>query len=120
MGGRRTRAEFERIMIPHLGAAYNLALWLLRHPHDAEDAVQDAYLQAFRAFHQLSSDNCRAWILKIVRNACISLLRRNKSDKVVRLDSVMLDTGLNAFALEASDNSSPADLSLDARDEHCR
>jgi RNA polymerase sigma-70 factor (ECF subfamily) len=35
-------------MLPHLDAAYNLACWLLRDAHEAEDAVQDAYLKAMR------------------------------------------------------------------------
>src|SRR5580698_2003242 len=40
-------ALFERNIIPHLNAAYNLARWLTRNDHDAEDAVQEAYLRAF-------------------------------------------------------------------------
>ena len=43
-------STFEQLMLPHLDSAYNLARWLLRDPHDAEDAVQDACLRAFRAF----------------------------------------------------------------------
>lgn len=50
MTNRRTREEFERAMLPHLTSAHSFAMWLLRHPQDAEDAVQDAYLKAFKAF----------------------------------------------------------------------
>ena len=35
-------------MLPHLDAAYNLARWLTRNDHDAEDVVQDAMLRALR------------------------------------------------------------------------
>lgn len=62
-------------MLPHLGAAYNLARWLLRHEHDAEDAVQDAYIRAHHAFGSFTGDDGRAWLLKIVRNVCYSRLR---------------------------------------------
>ena len=48
MPGRRHRNQFEDLMLPHLDAAYNLACWLLRDAHEAEDAVQDAYLKAMR------------------------------------------------------------------------
>ena len=37
-------------MLPHLNAAYGLARWMMRHPHEAEDAVQDAYVRALEHF----------------------------------------------------------------------
>jgi RNA polymerase sigma-70 factor (ECF subfamily) len=66
---------FEQLMLPHLDAAYNLARWLLRHEHDAEDAVQDAFIRAHKAFNRFSGSDGRAWLLKIVRNVCYSRLR---------------------------------------------
>ena len=42
--------SFDHLMLPHLDAAYNLARWLLRNDQDAEDAVQEACLRAWRAF----------------------------------------------------------------------
>lgn len=69
---------FEQIMLPHLDAAYNLARWLLRDPHDAEDAVQDACLRAHRAFDRFRGTDGRAWLLTIVRNACYSQMRQNR------------------------------------------
>lgn len=40
MGQGRTR-RFEAIVLPHLDDAYNLARWLLRNDHDAQDVVQE-------------------------------------------------------------------------------
>src|SRR5476649_1231678 len=68
---------FEHLMLPHLDAAYNLARWLLRDAHDAEDAVQDAFLRAHRAFARFRGDDGRAWLLTIVRHTCYSRLRQN-------------------------------------------
>ncbi|MSO92927.1 MAG: sigma-70 family RNA polymerase sigma factor [Rhodospirillales bacterium] len=83
------RTEFERLFLPHLPAAYNLARWLTRHPADAEDMVQEAYLRAFRAFDRFSGDDGKAWILTIVRNACLTSLKRDSRWRnVVRLDTV--------------------------------
>jgi len=69
---------FEQLMLPHLDAAYNLARWLLRDPHDAEDAVQEACLRAHRAFDRFRGNDGRAWMLTIVRHVCYSQLRQHR------------------------------------------
>ena len=64
---------FERVVLPHLDAAYTLARYLIRDPPDAEDAVQEAVLRAVRYFHTLRSESdARAWLLAIVRRECYS------------------------------------------------
>ena len=74
----QTTNNFERLVLPHLDAAYNLARWLTRRQHDAEDVVQDAYLRAFNAFPQFQGGDARCWLLTIVRNACYTWLHRNR------------------------------------------
>ena len=69
-------ARFEQIVIPHLDAAYNLARWLMRNQQDAEDAVQEAYLRAFRFFDNFEGGDGRAWLLAIVRNVCRTSFQR--------------------------------------------
>jgi RNA polymerase sigma-70 factor (ECF subfamily) len=69
---------FETTMLPHLDAAYNLARWLLRHEQDAEDAVQDAFVRAQRAYDRFRGGDGRAWLLTIVRNVCYSQLRQSR------------------------------------------
>ena len=71
--------SFEETMLPHLPNAYNLARWLLRNDHDAEDSVQEAYLRAYKAFGQFRGGDGRAWLLTIVRNVCYSRLRKNQT-----------------------------------------
>ncbi len=66
---------FEALMLPHLDAAFNLARWLLRDPHAAEDAVQDAYLRAQRGFHRFRGSEGRPWLLTIVRHVCYTRIR---------------------------------------------
>jgi RNA polymerase sigma-70 factor, ECF subfamily len=65
-----SRQSFEDVVIPHLTAARRLARWLLRNEHDADDALQEAALRAFRYFRTFSGGDGRAWFLSIVRNTC--------------------------------------------------
>ena len=69
---------FEQAVLPHLGAAYNLARWLTRNEQDAEDVVQEAYLRAFRFFAGFRGGEARAWLMKIVRNSCYTWLHANR------------------------------------------
>jgi len=70
--------RFETAVLPHLDGAYNLARWLLRDDHGAQDAVQEAYLRAFRFFDHLRGEDARPWLLGIVRNTCYTLLQKRR------------------------------------------
>jgi len=74
--------RFERAVMPHLGAAYNLARWLTRNDHDAQDVVQEAYLRAVRAFDRYRGGDPRCWLLTIVRNTCYTWLRQNRAPEL--------------------------------------
>jgi len=80
-------ARFEQTVLPHLDAAYNLARWLTRNDHDAEDVVQEAMLRAYRHFDGLRGE-ARPWLLAVVRNACFSWLRSNRPTEVEPLEDV--------------------------------
>jgi RNA polymerase sigma-70 factor, ECF subfamily len=70
--------DFDRTFLPHMDAAYNLARWLVRDDHDAQDVVQEAYLRAIRFAPGFRGGDPRAWILAIVRNTAFTWLRRNR------------------------------------------
>jgi len=70
------RSAFERRVLPHLDAGYNLARWLLRGDTQAEDAVQEAALRAMRYFDTLRDGDARPWFLGIVRNTCFDAMAR--------------------------------------------
>jgi len=80
------RARFESSMSPHMGAAYNLARWLTRNDHDAEDVVQEAMLRAFTFFDGFRGTDARSWILKIVRNTCFTWLQANRPNEIIATD----------------------------------
>ena len=90
-------AKFERAVLPHLNAAYNLARWLMRNEHDAEDVVQEAYLRAFRFFGGFDGGDGRAWLLAIVRNVCWTSLRRAGGQEAVEFNEEKYTGGASAF-----------------------
>jgi len=73
--------RFERIVLPHLDDAYTLARYLLRDPHEAQDAVQDAALRALRYFETYRDGDARAWLLAIVRNCCLTRHKRARAER---------------------------------------
>jgi RNA polymerase sigma factor (sigma-70 family) len=84
------RTRFEMLSLPHLRAAHTLALHLMRSSADAEDAVQDAYMRAYRALHQLEGADIKPWLLTIVRNVCYRRLQeRKRGGNVISLDEAL-------------------------------
>ena len=75
-------ARFEQAVLPHLAAAYNLARWLTRDEHDAEDVVQDAYVRAWTFFDSFHGGDSRAWLLTIVRHTCYTWLQRHRGHEL--------------------------------------
>jgi RNA polymerase sigma-70 factor (ECF subfamily) len=87
-------ARFELSVVPHMGAAYNLARWLTRNNHDAEDVVQEAYMRAYRFFDGFHGGDGRTWLLAIVRNTCYTWLQQNRKPSVELEDDIPeLDSG---------------------------
>jgi RNA polymerase sigma-70 factor, ECF subfamily len=72
------RARFEAQVLPHLDAAYGLARWLASSPADAEDAVQEAMLRAYRGFDSLRGPDAKTWLMVIVRNCHYSAMKQRQ------------------------------------------
>jgi RNA polymerase sigma factor (sigma-70 family) len=73
------QARFERLVLPNIDAAFNLAYWLLGSREDAEDVAQEGLLRAYRYFRGFHGGDPRAWLLRIVRNTCYSWLEKNRT-----------------------------------------
>jgi RNA polymerase sigma-70 factor (ECF subfamily) len=59
--------EFEFVALPHLNELYRSAVRALRNAGEANDVVQETYLQAWKSFHRFTpGTNCRAWLYKIM------------------------------------------------------
>jgi RNA polymerase sigma-70 factor (ECF subfamily) len=73
------RYAFEELFLRHERQLYRLALFTSRSPEDAADALQDAMLKAHRSAAAFRFDSAvSSWLHRIVVNACLDRLRRNK------------------------------------------
>src|SRR5712671_4178090 len=84
--------RFERAVLPHLSAAFTLAMYLTRNAADAEDAVQEAVLRAVRYFPTLRDEDARAWFLTIVRRVCFTAYGTDRPEGagMISIDAVPL------------------------------
>ena len=70
-GGRAER--FKTLALPHLDDVYTVARYLARSASDADDAVQECYLRAFRHFDTFRGGPIKPWLFAILRNVCHGL-----------------------------------------------
>jgi RNA polymerase sigma-70 factor (ECF subfamily) len=89
---RQRLERFERAVLPHMNAAFNLARWLTRNDADAQDVVQEACLRAFRYFDGFSGDSPKAWLLSILRHTCFTWLAKNRPGEMAPLDEATYET----------------------------
>jgi RNA polymerase sigma-70 factor (ECF subfamily) len=86
---RGNREAFAELVRSHHRRAYAVARAIVLDHHDAEDAVQDGFLHAYRALARFrTGEPFGAWVHRIVANAALDLQRRRK----VRRTSVLLDS----------------------------
>jgi RNA polymerase sigma-70 factor (ECF subfamily) len=71
--------------------AYSVAYRTLGQPEEAADATQDAFLSAFRAIRDFRGESFKAWLLRIVVNACYDQLRRRQRHPTDSLEALADD-----------------------------
>lgn len=121
MPGQDTRTHFEELLAPLLPAAFGSALHLTRNRDDAEDLVQDAAVQAFRAFHTFTpGTHFKAWFFKILTNLFFQRHRKKRREPEIASVEDVPDLYLYAQTAEAglhARSSDPAALVLGKMDE---
>jgi len=88
----KRRLEFEDLLSRHLPRFRRMAMRWLRNPEDAEDAVQDAMLSAFKHLSRFEGRaQMSTWLMAIVFNAVRMQLRRRPRYTILALDHVPQD-----------------------------
>jgi RNA polymerase sigma-70 factor, ECF subfamily len=82
---------FESEALPHMNDLYRAAAAILRSRTEAEDAVQETYLQAWKSFHRFTpGTNCRAWLFRVLFHV-ISHQRRKWHSRFVPAERIDME-----------------------------
>jgi len=82
------RARFRETALPLLDDVYTLARYLLRDASDAEDAVQECYLRAFKHFDSYRGPAMKPWLFAILRNVCRAEYARRATTPTSAIEDV--------------------------------
>ena len=90
---RTAKAEdFEQAAMPHLNDLFRTAQRVVGNRSEAEDLVQEAYLQAWKSFHRFEpGTNCRAWLFKILFHVIHHHRRKWYNSKLAREGEEILE-----------------------------
>jgi len=83
---------FNTVVLAHQTRAYNVALRILGDGEAAADATQEAFISAYRNLGSYRGGSFRAWLLRIVTNACYDDLRRRKRRPATSLEDLAPET----------------------------
>ncbi|NIV30323.1 MAG: sigma-70 family RNA polymerase sigma factor [Anaerolineae bacterium] len=82
---------FNQLVLLYQRMAYNVAYRILNDQDAAADATQDAFLKAFKAMRRFRGGSFKAWLLRIVTNACYDQLRRKQRRPASSLDDLPVE-----------------------------
>lgn len=101
---------FNRLVLEYQDMAFNLAARMLDDEDAAADVTQVAFLSAYKSLDTFRGGSFRAWVLRMVSNACYDELRRRKRRPTISLEPVNDDDEeMESPAWIADDGPSPED-----------
>jgi RNA polymerase sigma-70 factor (ECF subfamily) len=87
--------SFEEVAMPHMNDLFRAASSMLGSRTEAEDIVQETYLQAWKSFHRFTpGTNCRAWLFKILFHVVQHHRRKWFKFKIVKEEEENLEATL--------------------------
>lgn len=84
---------FNSLVDRYQGAVYSLCARILGNREAAEDAAQEAFINAFRSLRRFEGGNFRSWLLRIAANESKDELRRRKRRGAASLEEIFDNTG---------------------------
>ena len=95
---------FNKLILTYQTLAYNVSYRTLHDPEAAADATQQAFISAFRALPKFRGGSFKAWLLRIVTNACYDQLRRAKRRPASSLDDMLVDPDHSALLTDETES----------------
>lgn len=78
--------SFNTLILHYQDTVFNTALRLTGDEDMAEDAAQEAFISAFRSISTFRGGSFKAWMMRMVTNACYDEFRRRKRRPTVPLE----------------------------------
>jgi RNA polymerase sigma-70 factor, ECF subfamily len=112
-------AAFEELHSIYSGRLYQTILSITRNPHDAEEALQDTFLRAYRAIKTFEGKSkVYSWLTRIAINSALVVLRKRRVRSEVLFDPQPDDRG-EVLAFEARDSApNPEELCILHQRQH--
>jgi RNA polymerase sigma-70 factor (ECF subfamily) len=88
---------FNRLVLAYQDLVYNQAYRIMGEYEAAQDATQTAFISAYKKLSSFRGGSFRAWMLRIVTNACYDELRRRSAHPLVSLEPVGEDGEENEY-----------------------
>jgi len=112
--------EFEARLVESSTLAFRVAFGVLRQREDAEDVAQEAFVKAYRSFHQLRDrDRFRAWLVRMTWRMALDRQRSNRR-RVAREDKVDAETITSTDVVDANERAEHLWRAIDGLSEKLR
>ncbi len=103
-------AAFNQLVRAYQAQVFRTACRVLGDQAAAEDAAQDAFISAFKHIRAYRGGSYKAWLLRIVTNACYDQLRVKQRRPTTSLDAMLLDPDNPAPGADRAAPESPQDV----------
>jgi len=103
-------AAFNQIVRAYQAQVYRTAYRVLGDQAAAEDATQEAFISAFKHIRAYRGGSFKAWLLRIVTNACYDQLRAKQRRPTASLEAILLDADNPAPGIDRAAPESPQDF----------
>ncbi len=102
-------ASFNQLVRAYQVQVYRTAYRVLGDQAAAEDATQDAFISAFKHIRSYRGGSFKAWLLRIVTNACYDQLRVRQRRPTASLEALLIDPDDPAPGIDRAAPDSPQD-----------